>query len=161
MISAAFSLENIKKMAENISFVSFDMIQIKDAELKSHWYKHDHIDLYYYQNSNGDLVKFHISLFGQVLEWNALAGVRTGLLVEEEKQNAVFEMIQYDERANPGTMAQALLVLRNAQAVESPVREELMEYITATQAGKSSSKKSFAREATFKDFWQWFLSCFR
>jgi hypothetical protein len=136
MQGSAFSLEGIKKMASQIQFVSFDMIQIRDKEMKSHWYKSENIDLYYYQTHTGKLVKFHISLFGQVLEWSPRTGVRTGLLVEVEVLDTVSESVQYDMQANEATTAQAMLVLRNAVSVDAAVREELIQHVEAPQKGE-------------------------
>lgn len=136
-------------MAAQIEFVSFDMIQIRDKELKSHWYKSEHIDLYYYQLSSGKLAKFHISLFGQVLEWSPKGGSRTGLLVEEERQDAVFEAIQFDLRPNLATIAQAVLVLKNALCVESHVREELLRYFESVLKNPVAEKSWFSGIASF------------
>jgi hypothetical protein len=141
MQGSAFSLEGIKKMASQIQFVSFDMIQIRDKEMKSHWYKSDNIDLYYYQTHTGKLVKFHISLFGQVLEWSPRTGVRTGLLVEVEMLDTVSESVHYDKEANAATMAQAMLVLKNALSVDAAVREELIQQVEAP--GQPEPSKSF------------------
>lgn len=153
MSARAYSMENIKKMAGDIQFVSFDTIKIRDQELKSHWYKSENIDLYYFQNPSGALAKFHISLFGQILEWAPMAGLRTGFLIEEELQSAVSELIQYDQRANPTTVAQAKLVLNNASSVESGVRDEILNRISDFQNGKNVGGPT-----VFQLFFQWVAS---
>ena len=126
MSEIAVSLDSLKTMAQKVRFVSFDVIQYQDKEIKSHWYKHDSIDLYYFQRGDGGIVKLHICIMGQILEWNPFDGVRTGLVIEEERAGGVFEIIQYDSRASYNAQAQSLLILSNAFLIEADIREKLI-----------------------------------
>lgn len=122
----SFSLEMIKNMAQKIDFVSFDMVKTSQMELRSHWYHYDHVDLYYFEKQCGEIVKIHISVFGQVIDWNIYDGVQTGLLIEEEVcDQSTQELVQYDARPNPSTLAQGFLILENAFNIEARIREEL------------------------------------
>lgn len=159
MAEASVSLNSLKTMAQKVRFVSFDVIQYQDKEMKSHWYRHeDSIDLYYFQSASGDksadsgrIVKLHLSVMGQILEWNPYDGVRTGLLIEEERAGGVFEIIQYDLRANEKTQAQCLLILNNAFLIESEVRERLIACVEnqSTKSVPATSVLSF-----FKKLWK-------
>lgn len=128
MSALALSLESLKTIAQEIHFISFDVVQFRDSEMRSHWYKHESvdIDLYYFQNPEGHVIKIHVSIFGQVLEWTYLDGLRTGLLVEEETPAGVSEVIQYDARFNTETLQQGLEILRHAKAMDYEQRQRLV-----------------------------------
>ncbi len=129
MIRQGQSLHILKSMAQKIHFISFDVVQFQDKEMRSHWYQYESLDLYYFEKTNLDLVKIHINVFGQVVEWNGLDGVRTGVLIEEEKEGQVFEVLQYDSRPNEKAIAQCLLVLENAFQIEPKQREKMIKCI--------------------------------
>jgi len=145
MSERALPPESIKTMAENIAFVSFDVIQFRDNEMRSHWYRYREIDLYYFQTLNGDLAKLHISIFGQVIEWNQLDGIRTGLLIEEESEAGVSEIVQYDARTNRASVEQALEVLRHAVKIEAPQRAKLIACLNTGSAGVSHGWRAFLK----------------
>lgn len=123
------SLGALKSMAQKVRFVSFDVIQFQDKEMRSHWYKHESLDLYYFEKINHDLVKIHVNIFGQIVEWNAYDGVRTGVLIEEDRSGETFEVLQYDARPNSNAIQQSLLVLENAFQIESKAREKMISCI--------------------------------
>jgi hypothetical protein len=120
------SLGALKSMAKKVQFVSFDVVQFQDKEMRSHWYKYDAIDLYYFEKSNHDLVKIHVNVFGQVVEWNRFDGARTGVMLEEEKAGEVIEVLQYDSRPNSKALAQCLLVLENAFQIDEGARKKMI-----------------------------------
>jgi hypothetical protein len=126
MSERAFAPDTIKNMAENDAFVSFDVIQYGNSEMRSHWYRYRDIDLYYFQTTDGDVAKIHITIFGQVVEWNKLDGVRTGLLIEHEGEAGVSEIVQYDARPNTACVKQAMDVLTQARKIEKADRERLL-----------------------------------
>lgn len=125
MYMQSFPLETLKTMAQRMNFVSFDVLQIEDQSVKSHWYRHDEIDLYYFQKENGQFIKLCVSFLGQIIEWNPLDGTRTGLMVEQEHGGEVFETVHYDARSNPESIAQSLFIIENAQCIDSQLRDDL------------------------------------
>lgn len=133
MSNFGHSLGALKSMAQKVKFVSFDVVQFQDKEMRSHWYKHDSIDLYYFEKSDHDLVKIHVNVFGQVVEWNRYDGARTGVMIEEEKANEVFEVLQYDQRPNTRALAQCLMVLENAFHIEDAARKKMIDCLQNSQ----------------------------
>ncbi len=149
MPEKALSPDSIKIMAQNIAFVSFDVIQFREHEMRSHWYRYEDIDLYYFQTTDGTVAKIHMSIFGQVVEWNAMDGVRTGLLIEQEGVAGVSEVVQYDARVNQSSLEQAQLVLSWAQKIEEHQRQVLRRCLAGEMIFHVSFWKKIAR---------WFLS---
>ena len=126
MTDRGLAPQSLKFMASKVTFVSFDVIQFRENEMRSHWYRYEDIDLYYFQTLDGKIAKIHVSLFGQVIEWNPYDGLRTGLLVESENEGGASEVVQYDARANRTTVAQAIEVLEHASRIELDQREILL-----------------------------------
>ncbi len=120
------STTSLKSMAEKIHFVSFDVVKFQDKEMRSHWYRYDAVDLYYFEKTDGDIVKINVNIFGQFMEWNPYDGLRTGVIVEEEKGGEVYEATQYDPELNESTRAQAQLILENAFQIETAKRQALL-----------------------------------
>ena len=110
-------------MAQRLNFVSFDTLKIENQSIQSHWYRHEDIDLYYFQREDGSFIKVHVSVLGQIIEWNPLDGTRTGLMVEEEQGGEVFETVQYDARANGQSVAQSLVVIEHASCIDAELRQ--------------------------------------
>ncbi len=123
------SLSALKSMAKKIHFISFDVVRFQDKEMRSHWYQYESLDLYYFEKTDKEMVKIHINVFGQVVEWNGYDGVRTGVLIEEEKEEQIFEVLQYDSRPNSSAIAQCLLVLENAFQIDQTQRQQMIECI--------------------------------
>ena len=131
------SLNALKSMAQKIKFVSFDVIQFQDKEMRSHWYRYESLDLYYFEKKDHELVKIHINVLGQVVEWNGFDGVRTAVVIEEEEGGQVYEILQYDARPNSKAISQSLMVLENAFQMDEKQRRSMIECI------QNQHKKSF------------------
>ncbi|MCC6138036.1 MAG: hypothetical protein IT287_05350 [Bdellovibrionaceae bacterium] len=150
------TFESIKNLAQKMNYVSFDVLQVQDQSVKSHWYRHEEgIDIYYFQKEDGSFIKLHISFFGQVIEWNPLDGTRTGLLVEQEQGNEVVETVHYDARANSQSLAQSLMIIENANCIAQDLRDELTVLLQLPQG--QAPKGSKAKDG----FWAQFFLLFR
>lgn len=140
------SLESIKTLAQKMNFVSFDTLELENHSVKSHWYRHeDGLDVYYFQKDDGRLIKIHISILGQVIEWNPLDGTRTGLLIEQEQNGEVFESVHYDARANLASVEQSVVILENAMCLSQELRQELIQILNHTEVTKKRPKSLLAR----------------
>lgn len=138
----ALSLESIKNLAQNMNFVSFDILHVEQYAVKSHWFRHEQgLDLYYFQKDDGRLVKLHIAFFGQVIEWNPLDGTRTGMMVEEEMGSEVVETVHFDARANRESLAQCLMIIENASCLENDLRFELLSLLQLPQEATNGELK--------------------
>ena len=143
MSERVLSPESIEAMAGKIAFVSFDVIQFRDNEMRSHWYHYKEIDLYYFQALSGVIAKIHISIFGQVVEWNPMDGLRTGMLIEQEGEAGVSELIRYDARANQESLKQSMKVLEQAHKIELVQRQQLL---SCLRQGPRTERLSFLRK---------------
>lgn len=159
-MTALLTVESIKALAQNMNFVSFDVLQVEQYSVKSHWYRHEKgLDIYYFQKDDGRLVKLHIAFFGQVIEWNPLDGTRTGLLMEQELGSEVIETVHFDSRTNTESLAQSLVILENASCLAQDLRNQLLVLLQFPQGSplnaESSQNVSILRKLknSFSVFW--------
>jgi hypothetical protein len=87
-----------RELGQSLKEVATDIIIKEDKEIQSHWYhsKKD-ADLFIWKDHKHNIIKQQISFYGQLMEWNIIEGVRTGLVIEDEatKLNGC-ALIQYD-----------------------------------------------------------------
>lgn len=129
----------IKTMAQQVKFVSFDMVQTAGTELTSRWYHFESIDLYFYETDDKKIVKIQVTVFGQVIDWNMFDGLRTGILLEEDMlSEGPSGVIHYDRTVSMKTVSQALLVLENAFNIELRTRNMLVKCLKTPGRGTPS-----------------------
>jgi hypothetical protein len=74
-------------LALDVREVSIDFIEVEKQTLRSRWFHSEQeSDLFVWMDERGRLFKAQANVLGQVLEWNIMHGVRTGVAVENELQ---------------------------------------------------------------------------
>ena len=74
------------------------------------------------------LIKQQLSLFGQIVEWNILDGVKTGMVIEEIEHAAdmgASEIIRFDREPNDQAIKQAMEVISHTEDLNHEMRETL------------------------------------
>jgi hypothetical protein len=72
------------------------------------------------------VIRFQLSVHGQVLDWSARDGVRTGVIMETEvspEPGSVVEEIRFDEQIEPKVLWMGRRVLQVAPQLKSEWRE--------------------------------------
>jgi hypothetical protein len=66
------------------------------------------------------VIKQQMSFYGQVVEWNIVEGLKTGLVIEQESQDRrkSSEMVQFDARPQQGPIEQAVALLDHITALK-------------------------------------------
>jgi hypothetical protein len=74
-----------KSIGKSLREIAVDLIQTENDDLISRWFHSDAgTDLYTWIDSHQIIIKQQISFNGQVVEWNCLEGIRTGVVIESE-----------------------------------------------------------------------------
>ncbi len=109
----AANLFNAKELGLSLKEVATDLIKSENSDIQSHWYhsKKD-ADLYIWKDRNQNIIKQQISFYGQLMEWNIIEGVRTGLIIEDEttKLNGS-ALIRFDSRIQSQTAQQGIEIV--------------------------------------------------
>lgn len=144
-------IENLQMMAEKMEFISFDSLQMQGREIKSHWYRYGDIDFYYFEDRHyqPSVIKFYLSIFGQVIEWTPFDGLRTGVVVQSERSEGVTETVQFDRELNRAAVEQFHLFFEHLQCLDPQFKNNL-------QLAMCAAPPTFSRR--LKNLWLSFLS---
>ena len=80
-------------------------------------------------DANHNIIKQQLSFYGQVVEWNVVEGVKTGLIIEHEgRENDSVngsEVVRFDPKPQKGPVDQALALLHHITALADDERRAL------------------------------------
>ncbi len=116
-------------IGKSLKEVSVDYIKAENQKIRSQWY-HSNLDadLFLFKDQKDRLIKQQLGLYGLIVEWNILDGVKTGVVIEEVEHAAdmgASEIIRFDREPNETAIQQALQVIDNIEDLGVKVRELL------------------------------------
>lgn len=124
------SLFNAQEIAKSLKEVAVDIIQTEHHEVVSRWFhSNKDADLFIWLDESTRIIKQQITFCGQVVEWNAVQGVRTGFVFEDEtrpQQNST-EIIRFDGAPIKAAIHQAVEILNSMTQLEHTERQVLVE----------------------------------
>jgi hypothetical protein len=92
---------NAEEIGHSLKEVSPLLLKTTHPEITSRWFHSSQdADLFIWFDRNQGVIKQQISFFGQVVEWNIVEGLKTGLVIEEEIRGhaRASEMVCFDAR---------------------------------------------------------------
>lgn len=114
-------------LGRSLREVATDVIATTHHDVISRWlHSPKDADLFlWFERESNALIKQQVSFYGQVVEWNCVEGLRTGLVIESETGRVkASETVRFDQRAQPGPVRQALQLV--AQVTALPESERAM-----------------------------------
>lgn len=124
------SLFNAQEIAKSLKEVAVDIIQTEHHEVVSRWFhSNKDADLFIWLDESMRIIKQQITFCGQVVEWNAVEGVRTGFVFEDETkpQSSASEIIRFDGAPIKAAIQQATEILNGMNQLEQTERQTLVE----------------------------------
>lgn len=158
---------NLGEVGKNLHEMSSQIIPTPTMPVVRRWFhSNKDVDIYMWVDSQQQVIKQQVLLYGQVVEWNIVDGLRTGFLYVDEVEQS--QNIAYDELPQSQSIFQALELIKSSEVVEevkkvwvdnfhkgrsiSQLRdEELMEKFGAVQK-KSGSPVSYLKSSRPKSF---------
>jgi hypothetical protein len=122
-----------------------------DPNVISRWFHSEkECDLFIWTDREANILKQQLSFFGQVVEWNIVEGLKTGLVVEDERQNAsrtvaASEIIRFDQQPQPTPVEQAIALLNHMTALQERERQALLGNFTDPGVGTGLPAEEFMR----------------
>jgi len=131
MTSLSWNVLGAEGVAEQIAWSleerAVDVYQVNGVEILSRWYHSNcDADLMLWLSLDSRVIRFQLSVHGQVLDWSARDGVRTGVILETEvspEPGSVVEEIRFDEKIEPKVLWMGRRVLQAAPQLKSEWRE--------------------------------------
>jgi hypothetical protein len=118
---------NPEDLGASLKEVSKELIYTTHHEVVNRWFhSNKDTDLYIWCDSANKIIKQQLSFYGQVVEWNAVEGVRTGLIIEDasgaKAGHKGSELIRFDQVAQKGPIAQAMKLLGHVVVLSAEER---------------------------------------
>lgn len=162
MIASDLQLDEIGRA---LSERAVDVYQIDGVELISRWFHSGNdCDLMVWLDGENQLVRFQFNISGQIVDWNKLAGFKTGLIIETEyvqgtqgaaKDVMMSETINYDKSASQGAIQMAGKVLLAAREIRAPWREKMVRLLASDGTRPAASASREARPRFWSRFKHW------
>ena len=123
-----------KILAKSTRKISTDFLKQNGLEIVSEWYHSPYgVDFFMWKNGNGEVIKFQLSVMGQVTEWSLNAPLQTGMILEEEAMAGgplayeASEKIQYDLEPQSSTLIYAHQILLGMSDLNATLQKTLTE----------------------------------
>jgi hypothetical protein len=90
------------------------------------------VDLFVWSDQRGNLVKQQLAFWGAVVEWNLLDGIKTGVIVEDDRKKTytASELVQFDSELSSNLLKQALDIISFIESLDLPTRQRLIRNFT-------------------------------
>ena len=132
---------NAEELGRSLKEVATDVIATSnDQKVISRWFHSSKdTDLFIWLDHQQNVIKQQLTFFGQVVEWNVIEGVKTGLIVEDETPPKVkaTEIIQFDSSPQKAPIEQARELLNFITALNDD--ERLMLSTNFTGIGRNQA----------------------
>jgi len=137
--------------------VAVDLIQMDTEDVVSRWFHSQpaETDLYTWVDRRQNILKQQLSFYGQIVEWNCVEGIKTGVVIESEleatgapkKEEALqvnpSETIQFDSKPQPKTVELAVEILNHMEEADTIFKQQLVENFKHPQNIQSLGEEAF------------------
>jgi hypothetical protein len=73
-----------RSIGRGLREIAVDFVKTHDEDLVSRWYQGPSTDLYTWSDRKNNIIKQQLNFNGQIVEWNCLEGLKTGVIVETD-----------------------------------------------------------------------------
>jgi hypothetical protein len=144
---------NGKQVGKSLREIAVDLIKTESEDLVSRWYHGtSNTDLFTWADRCDNIIKQQLNVNGQVVEWNCLEGVKTGVVIELDMENketpenkvGTSESIQFDSKPQGYSVTLALEILANVD-MDVKLREQLIGNFRNPQNIDSMTPEAFMK----------------
>lgn len=113
-----------RAIGESLREVSVDLVSTESTEVVSRWFHSEEgTDLYTWIDNQKNIIKQQLNFYGNVVEWNCLEGLKTGVIVEtdsglDKEKPVLMESIKFDSRPMTPAITQAVEILSHLDETE-------------------------------------------
>lgn len=134
------------ELGKSLKEVATDVIATTHADVIGRWFHSSKdADLFIWLDKKQNIIKQQLSYYGQVVEWNAVEGVKTGHIVVDENRGRAreSEILCFDESPQVASVQQAVDLLSHITALTSIERDALLRNFTEEDPGTLLSAEEF------------------
>lgn len=140
------------ELGNTLKEVATDLIHTStNQDVTSRWFHSvQDADLFIWLDDHQCVIKQQLSFYGTVVEWNAVEGLKTGLVIEEERDGVErhrtdSELIQFDQQPQKNTVVQAMELIKHVVSLTPHERGLLMNNFANTASSVCMDAEEFHR----------------
>ncbi len=122
------------RAGKSLKEVGVDYLKVESKNITSRWFHSNHdVDLFLWLDEHSQVIKQQVSFCGQIVEWNVLDGLKTGVVIEEEmsykdSENKIdqSEIIRFDQKPQKQAIHLAVEVIENVELLEEFIKNHLL-----------------------------------
>lgn len=139
---AKMTFVNFREIGLSLREMGSDVIKTTHQNVVSRWYHSDaDADVILWKDERENIIKQQVNLFGQIIEWNIVEGLKTGFVVETEGPNGQVQaikpdkpgektktanVVQYDATPSKNSINQAIEIIKHARLISKGDKEILI-----------------------------------
>ena len=137
-----------KQIGQSLIQHAVEVITENKHEILSTWYKgfgEADVDLYIWSDKKKNIIKQQINFYGQVVEWNIVEGLKTGVFLDHDiSEDSGF--IKYDFEKQNLNISQAVDIIKNMENLSETVKRELIFNFEEEPTIKNMNPKDFIKK---------------
>jgi len=160
-LKVTYEFFNGKTVGRSLKEVAVDMIKTENEDLVSRWYHSTTgTDLFTWADRRDNIIKQQLNFNGQVVEWNCLEGIKTGVVIEQDMENEAnqttisketqkdeakvnpSETIKFDQKPQTNSVDLALEILKYTE-IEIKLLDQLIGNFKDPQNIESMNPEAF------------------
>jgi hypothetical protein len=138
---------NPERIGETLKEVSSDLLRVESQDIVGRWFHSpDEIDLFIWVDETKTIVKQQLTFYGQVVEWNAVDGTKTGVIIEDERGHVkASETIRFDDNLQIQQLGLAMDLIQHVLALTSQEQDQLIGNFFRGQRNRSTNDAEFLK----------------
>jgi hypothetical protein len=123
-------LFNAKEIGGELREVAFDLIQSENGDVECRWFHgKNECDLYYWKDQKKNIIKQQVAFIGQIIEWNIIEGLRTGFIVDTEKDARMSgsPVIRFDKTPQMQVLEQGIEIVGHVASLNPEDKFRILE----------------------------------
>lgn len=122
-----------EQLAHLLTEVSSDLLKTEKSEVTSRWFRAgDDLELFAWLNHDHELIRLQVVVFDQVVEWDLIAGLRTGFVEDPPpmlRAQKPSTLIVYDRQINAPTVTLVQKIILDSAKIEDRLRSKILQTI--------------------------------
>ena len=150
-----------KKLGAALVEKGYDIIEADEDNIISRSFQSgEEVEVFVWSDTHKNVIKQQVNFCGQLIEWNILEGLKTGVIIENELEagGRIKKEVFYDKTPLKSSLETAVSLLENALQLNENERFLLIDNFengpTLKELKLAEAKKRFSNHRTKKSIWQ-------
>lgn len=164
---------NAQSIGRSLQEVSVEIIKTESQNVTSRWFhSNKDADLFIWHDERYNIIKQQVSFCGQIVEWNILEGVKTGIVEEHESTGKISgsDLIRFDKQPQKSSIQMASEMVRHIEQLDELEKQALinnfrkapkLSNIDPAEFVNQYGRKPTEEKAPEKGFWQRLIGALR